>query len=176
MADALMNDIGDGTFASAALRAARAGLGAALIALVACSGGSDSSSGGSGGGGCPKPPNRSVGAQPEGAVFCNSPSSSNDETLIICHDGQWETVLDCADSTRTTEGGFVHPCKCYDGATGDAASCGYLSINDCNVTVDRGGLDAGSGSSSGSAGSGSSSGSGSSGTGGSGGGVAVDGG
>jgi hypothetical protein len=174
MGDERMRDIGKGRSASGERRAANAVLAAALIALVACSSSSDAGSDGGGGGGCPKPPNRSVGPQPEGAVFCNSPSSSNDETLIICHDGQWQTVLDCADSTRTTAGGFVHSCKCYDGATGDSASCGYLANNDCGVTVNRGGSDAGSGSSGSSSGSSGSSGSSSGSSGG--GGVAIDGG
>jgi hypothetical protein len=105
--------------------------------IVACSSASDPAGGGTGLRDCPKLPNRDLAQNPDGTVLCRTPHSATDTTLLICKDGSWQPVLDCGDSTQTTEGGFVHSCKCADSATGDVAYCYY--INNCGPSVPRGG-------------------------------------
>jgi hypothetical protein len=125
-----------------------AALSLAVAAVAACSSGSSLGSDGDGGaaaaGGarpCAKLPDRDLADNPDGTVLCREPPSKQgqDTTMVICKDGVWKEILRCADSTQTTEGGFVHPCKCADGATGDGARCYYTST--CAGTdVPRGGL------------------------------------
>ena len=139
---------------------------ALALAMALAAGCSSSNDGGGSSKGCAKPPHRSVGPQPEGAVFCSYPAGGADQTIIKCHNGEWEQVLDCADSTVTTAGGFVHSCHCYDGAVGDGASCGYTYNNQCGITVTarENGTGGGSGSGGSTPGSGGSSGAGSGGS------------
>jgi len=126
------------SFKSMVLKAISVGAAAWLVACVSSSPEASQGEGSPPGKTCPKLPLRDLADGVEGMVICEAPASSSNERMLVCKNGEWQPLLDCGTQTTKTEGGFTHTCKCYDPADGTQASCGFLTNDDCGITVKQG--------------------------------------